>query len=144
MRACALAALVAAAVAAAPTAAQAARALSYQGYTSQGHQISFKRSGAGVYSMRIAIQAGCKNDAGKDQGDYDFTLRVTDKRADAVRHGHFMVMLAGDRKTPDATIKGTINRRGVARGTITAVGRVTKPSDIGTCRSATVHWTAGP
>ena len=78
MRTRALAALVAAALAAAPTAAQAARPLSYQGYTSQGHQISFKRSAAGVYSMRIAIRASCKNAAGEDQGDYDFTLRALD------------------------------------------------------------------
>jgi hypothetical protein len=55
-----------------------------------------------------------------------------------------MVRLAGDKKTPDATIKGTINKRGVARGTIVALGRVTDPSDIGTCRSGTVRWTAGP
>jgi hypothetical protein len=144
MRTRALAALVAAALAAAPAAAQAARPLSYQGYTSQGHQISFKRSAAGVYSMRIAIRASCKNAAGEDQGDYDFTLRALDKFADTVRRGQFTVKLAGDRKTPNATIKGTINKRGVARGTITAAGRVTDPTDIGTCRSTTVRWTAGP
>jgi hypothetical protein len=136
---------VAAAIAvAAPTAADAARALSYQGYTSQGHQIAFKRSRAGVFSMRIAVRANCVDGDGKNQGDYDFTLRALDKLADAVTRGKFTVRLAGDRKTPDATIKGTINKRGVARGTITAVGRVTDPSDIGMCRSPTVRWTAGP
>jgi hypothetical protein len=61
-----------------------------------------------------------------------------------VRSGKFTVRLAGDKKTPDATIKGAINKRGVARGTIVGVGRVTDPSDIGTCRSGTVRWTAGP
>jgi hypothetical protein len=138
-----LAVAVAIAVAA-PTAAAAARALTYQGYTSQGHQIAFKRSRAGVFSMKIAVRANCVDGAGRDQGDYDFTLRALDKIADSVTRGKFTVRLAGDRKTPDATIKGTINKRGVARGTITAVGRVTNPSDIGTCRSPTVRWTAGP
>jgi hypothetical protein len=128
----------------APTAANAARSLAYQGYTSQGHQIAFKRSRAGVFSMKIAIRASCVDTTGKNQGDYDFTLRALDKIADAVRRGRFTVRLAGDKKTPDATIKGTINSRGVARGTITATGRVTDPSDIGSCRSPTVRWTAGP
>jgi hypothetical protein len=137
----AAAAIMAAAVA---SAADAARTLSYQGYTSQGHQIAFKRSSAGVFSMKIAVRANCVNNQRQNQGDYDFSLRAVDRVADAVRHGKFMVRLAGDKKTPDATIKGTINKRGVARGTITAVGRVTDPSDIGTCRSGTVRWTAGP
>jgi hypothetical protein len=127
-----------------PTAADAARQLSYQGWTSQGKQISFKRSRAGVFSMKIALRASCADSSGKDQGDYDFTLRALDKIADAVARRHFTVRLAGDRKTPDATIKGSFNKRGVARGTITAVGRVTDPTDIGTCRSPTVRWTAGP
>lgn len=129
---------------AAPSVADAARSSSYQGYTSQGHQIAFKRSSAGVFSMKIAIRANCMNDEGQNQGDYDFTLRAVDRVADGVRKGKFTVKLAGENKTPDATIKGTINKRGVARGTITAVGRVTNPSDIGTCRSGTVRWTAGP
>jgi hypothetical protein len=136
--------VLAAALAVGPAAAEAAGPLSYQGYTSQGHQITFKRSRAGVLSMRIALRARCKDDQGRDQGEYDFTLRALDKNADAVGHGRFTVKLPGDRKTPDATIKGTINKHRVARGTITAVGRVTQPSDIGTCRSGTVHWTAGP
>jgi hypothetical protein len=131
-------------VAAATSAAEAARTLSYQGYTSQGHQIAFKRSSAGVLSMKIAVRANCMNDAGQNQGDYDFSLRAVDSVADPVKRGKFTVKLAGDKKTPDATIKGTINRRGVARGTIVAAGRVTDPSDIGTCRSGTVRWTAGP
>ncbi|HEX4735366.1 MAG TPA: hypothetical protein VH247_13195 [Thermoleophilaceae bacterium] len=131
-------------VAAVPAADAARKPLSYQGFTSQGHQIAFKRSSAGVFSMKIAIQARCLNDQGQNQGDYDFSLRAVDTVADAVKRGRFMVRLAGDKKTPDATIKGTINSRGVARGTIVAVGRVTDPSDIGTCRSGTVRWTAGP
>jgi hypothetical protein len=130
-------------VAAAPVAG-AARPLSYQGYTSQGHQIAFKRSNAGVFSMKIAVRANCKNDQGQNQGDYDFTLRAVDRVADPVKQGKFTVKLAGNKKTPDATIQGTINRRGVARGSITAAGRVSDPSDIGTCRSGTVRWTAGP
>jgi hypothetical protein len=144
MRAPAGVVATAALLAVAPAAADAARPLSYQGYTSQGHQISFKRSRAGVLSMKIAIRANCMNDQGQNQGDYDFSLRAVDTVADAVKRGKFTVRLAGDKKTPDATIKGTINRRGVARGTIVAVGRVTDPSDIGTCRSGTVRWTAGP
>src|SRR4051794_378574 len=112
---------------AAPATADAARTLSYQGYTSQGHQIAFKRSSSGVFSMRIEVRASCKNDQGQNQGDYDFTLRAVDRIADAVKRGKFTVKLSGDRKTPDATINGTINQRGVARGSITAAGRVTDP-----------------
>jgi hypothetical protein len=134
----------AALVVAASSAADAARRLSYQGFTSQGHQIAFKRSSAGVYSMRIEIRANCMNDQGQNQGDYDFSLRALDTVADPIKRRRFTVRLAGDDRTPDATIKGTINRRGVARGTIVAVGRVSDPSDIGTCRSGTVRWTAGP
>src|SRR3954469_11262220 len=144
MRVGALLAVAAAIPVAAPTAADAARPLSYQGYTSQGHQIAFKRSTAGVFSMKIEIRANCMNDQGQNQGDYDFSLRAVDTVADPIRRGKFTVRLAGDKKTPDATIKGTINKRGVARGSIVAAGRVTDPSDIGTCRSGTVHWTAGP
>jgi hypothetical protein len=134
----------AAVLAAAPAVADAARTVAYQGFTSQGHEIKFKRSSAGVFSMRIAVRANCMNEQGQNQGDYDFTLRALDTVADPVKRGRFTVKLAGDKKTPDATIKGTINARGVARGTITAAGRVTDPSDIGTCRSGTVRWTAGP
>jgi hypothetical protein len=131
-------------LAAAPSVADAARTLSYQGYTSQGHQIAFKRSGAGVFSMKIAVRANCANDQSQNGRAYDFSLRAVDTVADTVKRGKFTVRLAGDKKTPDATITGTINKRGVARGTIVAVGRVTDPSDIGTCRSGTVRWTAGP
>ena len=144
MRARTWAALAAAAVVAAPAAAQAARTLGYQGYTSQGHQIAFKRSSAGVFSMKIEVRANCMNDQGQNQGDYDFTLKALDKNADRVKKGRFSVRLAGDGKTPDATINGTFNRHGTARGTITAVGRVTSPSDLGTCKSPTVRWTAAP
>jgi hypothetical protein len=127
-----------------PVADAARKPLSYQGYTSQGHQIAFKRSAAGVLSMKIEVRATCMNDQGQNKGDYDFSLRAVDTVADPVKSGKFTVRLAGDKKTPDATIKGTINKRGVARGSIVAVGRVTDPSDIGTCRSGTVRWTAGP
>ena len=144
MRARAGAAAAALAFAAAPSVADAARPLSYQGYTSQGHQIAFKRSRAGVFSMKIEVRAACVNSAGQNEGDYDFSLRAVDTVADPVTRGRFTVKLAGEKRTPDATIKGTINSRGVARGTIVAAGAVTDPSDIGTCRSGTVHWTAGP
>ena len=144
MRPGAWVAIAATAVAAAPAAAQAARALSYQGFTSQGDQIAFKRTTAGVLGMKIGVRATCVNDQGQNQGDYDFTLRALDSRADAVRRGRFTVRLSGDQKTPDVMIKGTINAHGTARGTLTAVGRVTQPADIGTCRSGTVRWTAGP
>lgn len=127
-----------------PAVALAARTMSYQGYTSQGHQIKFKRSGAGVFSMAIEVRANCQNDEGQNQGDYDFTLRAIDKLADPVKRGKFTVKLSGENKTPDATIRGAFNRRGVARGTIVATGRVTNPTDVGTCRSGTVRWTAGP
>jgi hypothetical protein len=132
------------ALAAAPAAADAARTLSYQGYTSQGLQITFKRSSAGVFKMKIAVRANCVSDQGKNLGDYDFSLGAVDTVADPIKRGKFTVRLAGAKKTPDATIKGTLNKHGVARGTITAIGRVTDPSDLGTCRSGTVRWTAGP
>jgi hypothetical protein len=138
------AAAVAATLVALPAVAQAARTLSYQGFTSQGHEISFKKSSAGVLQMKIAVRANCMNDQGQNQGDYDFTLKALDKVADSVKASRFTVKLAGDKKTPDATIKGRFNKRGIARGTITAVGRVTTPSDIGTCRSGTVRFTAAP
>jgi hypothetical protein len=144
MRMRAAVAAAAALLAVAPAAAVGARTLSYQGYTSQGHQIAFKRSSAGVFSMKIAVRANCRTDQGQNKGDYDFTLRAIDRVADTVKRGKFTVKLAGDKKTPDATIRGTINSRGVARGTIVAVGRVTDPADIGACRSGTVRWTAGP
>ena len=131
-------------IAAVPVADAARKPLSYQGFTSQGHQIAFKRSNAGVFSMKIAIRATCADDQGRSKGDFDFSLRAVDTVADTVKRGRFTVRLAGEKKTPDATIKGTINSHGVARGTIVAVGRVTNPSDIGTCRSGTVRWTAGP
>jgi hypothetical protein len=135
---------MAAALVAVPAVAQAARTLSYQGFTSQGHEIAFKRTSKGVISMRIAVRASCMNAQGQNQGDYDFTLKALDTNADAVKRGRFTVMLPGDQKTPDATIKGVFNSRGTARGTIKAVGRVTNPADIGTCTSGTVRWTAGP
>jgi hypothetical protein len=144
MRAPQWAAVAAAAVAVAPAVAQAARMLSYQGYTSQGHQILFKRTTAGIVGMNIAVRASCVNDQGQTQGDYDFTLRALDKKADQIKRGRFTVSLPGDNKTPDVMIKGTVNKSGVARGTLTAVGRVTNPTDLGTCRSGSVRWTAGP
>jgi hypothetical protein len=144
MRARRWAAPAAAAIAVVPAAAQAARALSYQGFTSQGHELSFKRTSAGIVGMTVAVRANCVNDQGQNQGDYDFTLRALDKTPDRIGRGRFTVSLPGDNKTPDVTLKGTLNKRGVARGTMTAVGRVTNPSDLGTCRSGIVRWTAGP
>jgi hypothetical protein len=144
MRARRWAALAATAAAVAPAAAQAARTVGYQGFTSQGHELSFKRTGKGVISMKIEVRANCMNDQGQNQGDYDFTLRALDKNADPVKRGRFTVRLPGDQKTPDATIKGAFNSHGTARGTITATGRVTTPSDLGTCTSGTVRWTAAP
>src|SRR3954462_8347790 len=91
-------AAAAALLVAAPSAADAARTLSYQGYTSQGHQIAFKRSSAGVFLMKIAVRANCMNDEGQNQGDYDFALRAVDRVADAVKRGKFTVKLAGDKK----------------------------------------------
>jgi hypothetical protein len=65
--------------------------------------------------MRITVRANCLNDSGQNQGDYDFSLRAVDTVADSIKRGKFTVKLAGDKKTPNATIKGTINKRGVAR-----------------------------
>jgi hypothetical protein len=144
MRARPWAAVAAAAIAAAPAAAQATRTLSYQGYTSQGHQILFKRTKAGIVGMNIAVRANCVNDQGQSQGDYDFTLRAIDKKADHIRRGRFTVSLPGDNKTPNVTIRGRVNKNGVARGTMTAAGPVTNPTNLGTCRSGSVRWTAGP
>ena len=131
------------ALAAVPAAAFAAT-LSYQGFTSQGHELSFKRAKAGVLSMKIGVRAKCMNDQGQNQGDYDFTLRATDKKTDPVKSGRFTVVLPGNGTAPTTTIKGTFNKRGVARGTLKASGPVTTGgADLGTCTSGTVRWTAG-
>jgi hypothetical protein len=131
---------------AATPAALAARALSYQGFTSQGHEIKFKRATAGVSRMAITVRASCFDSSGVSQGDYDFTLKATDTNADAVRGGRFTTFLPGRDAVPDATIKGKFNARGVARGTITATGKAKGPKgeDLGTCKSPVVRWTAGP
>jgi len=131
---------------AAPATALAAKALSYQGYTSQGHEIKFKRAKAGVSRMSITVRASCFNDSGQNQGDYDFTLKATDTAADPVKSGKFTTVLLGKDAVPDATIKGKFNAQGVGRGTITATGKAKGPSgeDLGTCKSPTVRWTAGP
>jgi hypothetical protein len=137
--------LAAAALAAAPAAASAAKALSYQGFSAQGHEISFKRGSGGVVSMKIGVRARCMNDQGQNQGDYDFTVRATDTTADPVRGGRFTVVLPGNGSAPSTTIKGAFNKRGIARGTIKASGRVrSSGSDLGTCTSGAVRWTAGP
>jgi hypothetical protein len=138
-------ALAAAALAAAPAAASAAKALSYQGFSAQGHEISFKRGSAGVFSMKIGVRARCMNDQGQNQGDYDFTVRATDTKADPVKGSRFTVVLPGNGGAPSTTIKGAFNKRGIARGTLKASGRVTSGgSDLGTCTSGSVRWTTGP
>jgi hypothetical protein len=135
----------AAALAAAPAAASAAKALSYQGFTAQGHEISFKRSSAGVFSMKIGVRARCMNDQGQSQGDYDFTVRATDTKADPEKRGRFTVVLPGNGSAPSITVKGAFNKRGTARGTLKASGRVNSGgSDLGTCTSGALRWTAGP
>src|SRR3954470_1271971 len=115
-------------LAAAPAAAEAARALAYQGYTSQGHQIAFKRSSAGVFSVKIALRANCVNDQGKNEGNYDFSLRAAGTVADPGKGVKCTVRIAGQKKTPNATITGTIIRRGAAPGTFVAALRVTIPT----------------
>ena len=127
-------------------AALAARTLAYQGFTSQGHEIKFKRTSAGVSRMAITVRASCADASGQNQGDYDFTMKATDTNADAIRAGRFTTFLPGRGDVPDATIKGKFNRRGVARGTIAATGKAKGPKgeDLGTCKSPTVRWTAGP
>lgn len=137
--------LAAAALAAAPAAASAPKALTYQGFSAQGHEISFKRGSAGVFAMTIGVRARCMNDQGQNQGDYDFTVRATDTTADPAKGGRFTVILPGNGSAPSTTIKGSFNKRGIARGTIKASGRVNSGgSDLGTCTSGTVRWTAGP
>jgi hypothetical protein len=138
-------AVAAACLAAAPV-ALAARAVAYQGFTSQGHEIKFKRTGAGVSRMSITVRARCENASGQSQGDYDFTLKATDTNADPVRRGSFTTVLPGEGQTPDATIKGKFSRRGTVRGTITASGRAKGPSgqELGTCKSPLVRFTAAP
>src|SRR5437763_6643868 len=144
-RVCAVIAIVGVAAASVARAA-AAGALSDQGYTSQGHQITFKKTKAGVARMAIAVRASCFDSQGVNQGDYDFALAATDAKADRVRHGRFMTILPGNGAVPTATIKGRFNARGVARGTINASGPAKGPKgeDLGTCKSPTVRWTAGP
>src|SRR5436305_15136816 len=129
-----------------PAAVAAARTLTYQGFTSQGHEIKFKKSRAGVARMKITVRASCVGAQGQNEGDYDFTLAATDPAADPVRRGRFTTVLPGKADVPTATIKGAFNARGVARGTITASGRAKGPKgeDLGTCKSRTVRWTAGP
>ena len=128
------------------SAALAAGTLSYQGFTSQGHEITFKKSKAGVSRVSITVRASCENSTGQNQGDYDFTLKATDNNADQVVRGRFMTVLPGRGKVPTATISGKFNSRGVARGTIRASGTAKGPQgeDLGTCKSSTVRWTAGP
>jgi len=129
-----------------PAAIAAARTLVYQGYTSQGHEIRFKKSKQGVMRMSITVRASCANSTGQNQGDYDFTLKATDSNADAVKSGRFTTVLPGTGDVPNATISGKFNARGVARGTIKAAGAAKGPNgeDLGTCKSPTVRWTAGP
>jgi hypothetical protein len=139
------AAIIAIVCLAAIPAALAASAASYQGFTSQGHEIRFKKGKAGVWRMSITVRASCFDSNGVNQGDYDFTLKATDSNADPVRRGSFVTVLPGKGKVPTATIKGKFNSHGVARGTIKAAGTAKGPNgeDLGTCKSATVRWTAG-
>ena len=101
---------------------------------------------AGVSRVSITVRASCENSTGQNQGDYDFTLKATDNNADQVVRGRFMTVLPGRGKVPTATISGKFNSRGVARGTIRASGTAKGPQgeDLGTCKSSTVRWTAGP
>ena len=131
-----------------PGAALAARFLSYQGYTSQGYDIKFKRAKAGVSRMSITVRASCFDDKGVNQGDYAFQMKATDAVADPVAGGRFTAKLSGAGKVPDALIKGKFNSRGTGRGTITASGHGVGPNgeDLGTCRTPEggVRWTAAP
>lgn len=129
-----------------PAGALAARTLSYQGYTSQGFEIKFKRSSAGVFRMSVKVRANCQNSSGQNQGDYDFTSKATDTNADPVKSGRFATKLPGGSDAPDVIITGKFNRRGTGRGTMTASGHGKGPNgeDLGTCKSPTVRWTAAP
>jgi hypothetical protein len=133
-------------LAAVPAAVAASSTLSYQGFTSQGHEIRFKKTKAGVARMSITVRASCTDKSGTSLGDYDFTLKATDPNADPVRRGRFMTVLPGKGDVPTATIVGKFNAHGVARGTINAQGAAKGPNgeDLGTCKSPQVRWTAGP
>lgn len=141
-----LLACAAALVVVAPAAALGAKPSAYQGFTSQGHEITFERGPRGVFRMTIAVRANCQTASGQNKGAYDFTLRATDAKADPVKRGAFVVVLPGNGNVPDATVRGSFNKRGTGRGTLAATGRGKGPGgeDLGTCRSPLVHWTAAP
>lgn len=125
---------------AAPAAGGATRLVAYQGYTSQGREVSFKLGKKGVSAMKVAFVAKCTT------GQVVFTVRATDTFADPVRRGRFKTILesAG---APKVTVVGRFNRFGAGRGTVTASGPGKGPQgeDFGSCATESpVRWTAAP
>ena len=130
-----------------PAGAIAARTLSYQGYTSQGFQIKFKRSAKGVFRIIATVRANCQNSNGQNQGDYDFSyIEPGSATPDPIRGGRMTTTILTGSRAPELTIAGSVNSHGTARGTMTASGHGKGPNgeDLGTCKSRTVRWTAAP
>jgi hypothetical protein len=141
MRGVAAAAAVLAVLAAAPAAGGAPKSVTYQGWTSQGREISFRVGAKGVSVMKLTVVATCAN------GDtVAFALKALDKASDAIRRGRYTTVLASD-GAPTATVKGVFNKYATGRGTITATGpaKGRDGRDFGNCATdRPVRWTAGP
>jgi hypothetical protein len=141
MRARAAALVALAALAAAPAAGGATRTIGYQGWTSQGREISFKLAKKGVSVMKLTVVVNCATG-----GAVAFTIRATDTLADPVRKGRFKTILEPS-GSPKAVISGKFNRYGAGRGTITASGpgKSQEGQDFGNCATESpVRWTAAP
>lgn len=140
MRARAAVVVALVALAAAPAAGGATRLVGYQGWTSQGRELSFKLGKKGVSIMKVAFVTTCST------GQVAFTVKATDTFADPVRRGRFKTILdsAG---APKVTVVGKFNRYGVGRGTLTAsgAGKGQQGEDFGNCTTdSPVRWTAAP
>jgi hypothetical protein len=133
--------VVLAALVAAPAAGAAARLIGYQGWSSQGREISFKFGKKGVSVMKVAFVTTCST------GPVLFTVRATDTVADPLsRKRRFKTVLESP-GAPPVTVVGKFNKYGVARGTLTASGpgKGQQGEDFGACATdSPVRWTAAP
>jgi hypothetical protein len=147
-RAAAAAALAALAAAPAAGGATKPRAVTYQGWTSQGREIVYKvaptrakKPTVGASKMELTVIVKCSGGE-----TVAFALRAIDNAADPIKRSRFTTVLKST-GAPTATVKATFNKFGVARGTITASGngRAQDGRDLGTCATeSAVRWTAGP
>lgn len=140
MRARTAAAAVLAVLAAVPVAQAATRLVGYQGWTSQGRQLSFKLGKKGVSVMKVSLLTSCTT------GPVVFTVRATDTFADPVRRGRFKTILEST-GAPRVVVSGKFNRYGAGRGTMTAAGpgKGQQGQDFGNCATdSPVRWTAAP